>query len=403
MNWLIVGVVFFMLFLSYVVYKSFFKRILHVRKQILFFSHKLLRLDQLKEEIIKANDEEDYAKSLELCQESIQEFEEQQILLDQSVCSFLSNVTPIHKTYFMISQSLQNSAKEMVTSFDDVIEMSEIDYTYRESVSLLYKLQDDKITTLPQNFIWWRDVEILPFNVGNLILRQEIGLKNSEADFLLLQSNLDEIKHYPESDLPCYEPLAFRENFSLVYVLHNKSIAINMGLRSCIRLIAKTMATFKDAESAAHSYALEQIIQQFIELIRLQRQTWWILGWHKLIPSQQELDVHTGIYTPQEESDATVDYREQDDLNSEAANEHRAVFDTDNLTVSSDNDEIAPAAASSDKNHANPAAPEVQQDKLSDSASADIKEAADLATGSSLDLEHHHHSKSKAHSSQFSA
>lgn len=284
MTGLIVGVIVFMLVLGFWVYKIFFKRILYIRKRILLFSSQLLKADSLQEQIAVAKSAGKYDQQLTLSQEAIQSIDEQLEILDPIVLSFLGHVTPVHKNYYLIAQSFRASVKDMYETHEEMLDISKMKEAYINALKVLHKMQLDGQCSLGPEFEWWRPEQAPDCDISHLALAQ--WLEDPQANEGEYAEILEKVALVNDDSLPPFKPLDPKSGFVLFYVLHNKSININIAMRACLQQI--NLKQHQDVE-AEFEHDLDYYVQTLIELVAMQRLVWWSIGWLDLMPTKAEV------------------------------------------------------------------------------------------------------------------
>lgn len=280
------GILFFMALLGYAVYRFFFKRIIYIRKSILIFTSKLLKVDELRKQIAEANQEGKQEEKFKLHQESLKVRDEMYAMLEPTLTNFIACVTPVHKNYFMVAQSFKDSVKDMYQDHQEMLDITNISGIYREGVLTALKLKNAGILDLGDDFVWWRPEQAPNYNIGTMALAQWLN-KLDDAGKQKYQEALDAVSHVSENDLPLFQPLDPRNGFMHYYVLNNMSLNINSAIKCCLQLISEWTASEQscDLEQDLTYYA-----RALSELLLKQRQVWWAIGWLDLMPTKEEIE-----------------------------------------------------------------------------------------------------------------
>lgn len=245
-NFLIFFVV-LVLGIAYVVYRGIFKRILHIRKNIVTLVRSMEAGMKIEEKLKQAKENHDFEQINEACQEALQEFDVQLNAIDEATRCFLAQVKPNHANEYAFAEALRKRVISDCFFYSKSLERHKFAENYCMAVSTLYQMQRDFKLDLGADFAWARPDEALPLNVGEIYLsytadpnsitsqqqsmmqealdKLKVDLKASTSQLFSLQDFLD-----GSFTLSTYRPLGIREDFATVYVLNNLSLLLLMAL-----------------------------------------------------------------------------------------------------------------------------------------------------------------------------
>lgn len=275
-NFLIFFVV-LVLGIAYVVYRGIFKRILHIRKNIVTLVRSMEAGMKIEEKIKQAKENHDFAKQQKAYQEALHEFDVQLNSIDEATRCFLAQVKPNHANEYAFAEALRKRVVSDCFFYGKALERHKFSENYCMAVSTLYQMQRDFKLDLRSGFAWERPDDVMPLNVGELYLsytadpssitsqqqsmmhealeKLKVDVKAHTSQVFSLQDFLD-----GSFTLPAYKPLGVREDFATVYVLNNLSLLLLMALSSTHEQLKKAAIAYyelEDKDKSSNSAGVE--------------------------------------------------------------------------------------------------------------------------------------------------
>lgn len=294
MGWVVLVVVAVMLLLSIVVYKAVFKRVFKMRKTILHWVRHVIAQSVSSDKAKLAIKQDNLQEAFTIYQDIFKTYESSEIKPTEDVNAFFANVSPEHKKYYELANSLRQSVVLSTQKFNEVSQKLGLCEVYKQAMQVLLALHNEQIITLPNNFMCYRPDKVLPVNVGYLIAKGDIH-EASQDEIAKINLALEVLNNLPADEIK-YIPLRFPADAMYLNFYFNEACDNNIAILLSLSLIWRVCLNeenqaFDEVERECKEYA-----SFLAKVVLSQFKLFWMLGWHAMLPVQSEQTVFASLH-----------------------------------------------------------------------------------------------------------
>lgn len=340
MGTLVLVVVILMLLLSYVLYKAVFKHVFSLRKSILIWVRKLIAITDLSDQAKKSIEQDDIGQALNLYQDIFKLYKDPELQPTSKLNTFFANVSPSHTKYYSLAETMRQADKLNIQNFELISSTLGLSETYKLAGMVLMALQNEQVLVLSESFTYYRPQGVLPVNVGYLIAKadmdngstQEIAQINEALAALQtvpnplgpanplqinsLQANsLDQTNAAGQASVAgttnadgqanvladalaeaSYTAWRFPADAMYLNFYFNQACDNNVAILLSLKRIWQYCRNEDNLDAEVVERECRDCAAFLTQVVSLQFQLFWRLGWHEMLPAQEEMSVPNSFY-----------------------------------------------------------------------------------------------------------